>query len=320
MLIRTGHAGGTLTHGADYLIEHAPEVLQQLAGYTPPEVRIRNKIASLDSADIFEDAVQPILEARCLSCHNRSKRKGELILTSYDEMLAGGESGAVLVPGDPAHSELFRRITLPENDEDRMPGQGKAPLTEDQIAIIKWWIENKSPANATIASLSPGENMTTLLNDFFGMRDEFADNVSPADPSLVKAIADKGYRVNSLSATSSLLEVKFRKGNLSKPDVLVLSGIKEQLVWLDLSESGLVDEDLKSIGTLLNLTRLDLHGNNISDSGVQHLAPLSKLESLNLYGTNVTDDCLVLLTSFKELKRVYLWKTKASSEALHAPY
>src|SRR3546814_6064659 len=68
-------------------------------------------------------------------------------------MLAGGESGPSIVPGDPENSELYRRITLPEDHDEFMPAEGKTGFNEDQVALIRWWIEQGAPATKLLASM-----------------------------------------------------------------------------------------------------------------------------------------------------------------------
>lgn len=86
----------------------------------------------------FTSQVQPLLNKRCAECHGGVKQKGDLTLTNREQALQGGTSGdPLLVPGKPAESELFRRLTHDDPDE-RMPP--KHPLPDSEIAIIKRWI------------------------------------------------------------------------------------------------------------------------------------------------------------------------------------
>ena len=133
----TGHQGGTLTHGSDYL---SLETLTYQA---------REKPAKAEDALVFEDVILPMLERRCQGCHQKGKRKGRLIVGSYAQLMKGGKHGPVLEPGKPEESELYRRITLDPGDEDFMPTDGKTPLTKLETEMIRWWIEN---ANASEAS------------------------------------------------------------------------------------------------------------------------------------------------------------------------
>lgn len=316
LLIQTGHLGGTLTHGPDYLVEYAPSVIRKFAGMNEKKSAAPKRIVSLDSADIFHDAVMPIIDSKCSSCHNENKKKGKLVVSSFDEIIAGGETAPGIVPGNLARSEIYRRITLPEDHEDFMPGEGKTPLSEEQVSIIEWWIEKNAPPNGSISELSPNENVVKVFENFFGLNGDREVNVPPANQTLLESLVKKGYSVKKLSSATNLLEVNVRSNSYSKLDVAALLDVKDQLVWLDLSNSGITDEDLKSIGALSNLTKLNLHGNNISDDGVEHLLTLSRLQYLNLYGTKVTDRTIMHFSAMESLKRLYLWETGVRNDAL----
>ena len=148
------------------------------------------------------------------------------------------------------------------------------------------------------------------------MNGDLEVNVPPANQTLLESLVKKGYSVKKLSSATNLLEVNVRSNSYSKLDVAALLDVKDQLVWLDLSNSGITDEDLKSIGVLSNLTKLNLHGNNISDDGVEHLLTLSRLQYLNLYGTKVTDRTIMHFSAMESLKRLYLWETGVRNDAL----
>ncbi|MGD1946441.1 MAG: DUF2231 domain-containing protein [Croceivirga sp.] len=61
----TGHYGGNLTHGADYLVKYAP--FQEKEEPLPV-------LVSLDEASLYPYLVKPVLEAKCVNCHNASKQ------------------------------------------------------------------------------------------------------------------------------------------------------------------------------------------------------------------------------------------------------
>ncbi|MCB9873659.1 MAG: DUF1549 domain-containing protein [Planctomycetaceae bacterium] len=94
--------------------------------------------ASCEEIDFAHDIV-PILRAHCAKCHSGDKKQGGLSLDTRELLLAGGESGEVVVPGASSQSRLFERITT--NDDDlRMPPEGEA-LPRDEIERIKRWID-----------------------------------------------------------------------------------------------------------------------------------------------------------------------------------
>ena len=314
-LIITGHLGGSLTHGSEYLVEFAPKPIQRMMG-SSPIVDDRPKVTSLDSADIFKDAISPILNTKCTSCHNTNKRKGELILTSFSEIMKGGENGAVITPGSLASSEIYRRITLPRDHKDFMPSEGKRPLSDEQLAIIEWWIEKDAPENGVITSLDPDDNMTELFETYYGLgKDGEEDIIAPEpDTAVINLLVRYGFSIRRLAAGSNLLEAKYSGSLTDTTKVKSLLGLKDQLVWLQLSNTGISDDALQLIGQLTNLRKLNVSRNVISDQGVKHLLELSNLKYLNLYETNVTDSILVSLIGLPRLEELYLWQTRVTGE------
>jgi uncharacterized membrane protein len=308
LLVLTGHWGGSLTHGADYLTAN---FVTEDGGDKTETTRIK----TLDSADIFTDAVMPIFQAKCVSCHNPKKKKGELLLTSYEEILAGGKTREGVIPGNTASSEIYKRITLPNDHKEFMPSDGKKPLTETQTQILEWWIETGAHRKMPITKLNPDKNMADVFNEFFQLDRAaiLAYQAEPASEDDLAALLRAGYQVNAISKSGNLLEVKFHGNGQDKPSLELLSNIREQLVWLHLTNCGITDEDVKQLGKLPHLYKLNLNRNKISDQGIPNLASLTKLEYLNLYGTSVSDSSLPLLTALPELKKLYVWETRVDS-------
>src|SRR5262245_5336234 len=60
--------------------------------------------------EFFEKQVRPRLVEKCQECHGAEKQKGGLRLDSREAVLAGGESGPVIVPGEPGKSRLVQAI------------------------------------------------------------------------------------------------------------------------------------------------------------------------------------------------------------------
>jgi uncharacterized membrane protein len=169
LLFATGHYGGNLTHGSTYLVQYAPGPLRALAGLSE-ESGPRPPVTHLAAADIYLDVVAPALERRCSSCHNDDKRRGRLTVTSYGKIMQGGESGPAIVPGDPAKSDLYRRITLPHDNIDFMPKDGKTPLDSQEIAAIEWWISIGAPKSGTLGELQAPEQLQTTIAGLLGLK------------------------------------------------------------------------------------------------------------------------------------------------------
>jgi hypothetical protein len=147
------HLGGSLTHGSGYLTEHAPGVLRRLLGLP---VGGAKQAAAGQRAErkVFPDVVLPILTDRCTSCHGAEKQKGKLRLDSVPVVLKGGENGPVVVAGQPAKSDLLHRLSLPPDDDDRMPPPGKPQPTDGEIRILAWWVEAGLPDEVPLAALN----------------------------------------------------------------------------------------------------------------------------------------------------------------------
>ncbi|MFZ9345081.1 MAG: c-type cytochrome domain-containing protein, partial [Opitutales bacterium] len=91
----------------------------------------------LGGAPVSFDEVRPVLEGRCVECHNPDKVKGKLLMTTREEMAKGGESGASLL--DPKDGEIVKRITLPKGHDDIMPPKD-GPLPAAEIDLLRRWV------------------------------------------------------------------------------------------------------------------------------------------------------------------------------------
>jgi hypothetical protein len=111
--------------------------------------------AAAGAVDFVRD-VQPLLENKCLECHNPSKIKGKLLMDSAAALLKGGDTGPALVAGQPDKSEMIKRIVLPKDHDDIMPPKG-GPLTANEIDVLKRWIAAGAqwPQNLTLQYKTP---------------------------------------------------------------------------------------------------------------------------------------------------------------------
>ncbi|MCA8975398.1 MAG: hypothetical protein KDC98_11805 [Planctomycetes bacterium] len=144
VMVPTGHLGGSLSHDPDFLFEplqpkSAPRD-RSGDGATPANAGDGPAQAAANRTE-FERTIRPILERTCTKCHNPDKTKGELLLTTVEGIRKGGENGEVLVPGRPDESEIYVRCTLPLDDDDHMPPEGKPQPSQDELATLRAWIE-----------------------------------------------------------------------------------------------------------------------------------------------------------------------------------
>jgi cytochrome c553 len=96
---------------------------------------------------LFAEQVGPLLVARCGQCHGSKQQKAELDLTSLAGIKAGGESGPLLVAGKPGESLLLEMVV-----DGEMPPEGKNPLTDQEIKLLRRWIESGASLDAESTS------------------------------------------------------------------------------------------------------------------------------------------------------------------------
>lgn len=87
----------------------------------------------------FVHEVMPILKEHCAKCHTDGEKKGGLAMNTRAELLAGGENGPIVVPGNAAAS-LLLELTASTDDDEWMPPKGpRVPAA--QLAVLRKWID-----------------------------------------------------------------------------------------------------------------------------------------------------------------------------------
>lgn len=313
----TGHLGGNLTHGANYLYVYAPDLIQDFL--LDPNAEKSDLIfpEDSDSTLLFDHIIGPIIIQKCASCHDTETLKGGLNVTSFEGLLEGGETGPALEQGSPHSSELYKRVTLDPKSRKYMPPKG-AGLSFGEISLLKYWIQNGLSRELAITSEELPEEIEYLLENTYGLSTKMKAHyektkVAAVTEEILQNIRKQGFKVSTLSDENNFLEVA-SIGKLTKENMEVLQTVREQITWLDLGDANVSDPWLDIIADFPNLTRLVLDNNSISDQGIQFLPKLEYLESINLYNTSVGDSTLALLSEIKSLKTIYVWQTKVTKE------
>ncbi len=120
------------------LLWSVPVIAIAAAGLAPADA------VTPEQREFFETRIRPVLAQDCYECHNsKDKSKGGLILDHREALMEGGDSGAVVVPGDPDASLLMQAIR--HEDEDlKMPKAG-AKLEDEVVANFVQWIAMGAP-------------------------------------------------------------------------------------------------------------------------------------------------------------------------------
>jgi uncharacterized membrane protein len=307
----TGHLGGNITHGSDYLIEPLPNSIKTVLGVGPKvyEMPTLNE-DNWEEAVLYADLVQPILNNRCVSCHNSKKEKGELQLEEENGILKGGENGLVIEANDPENSSLYARLILPLEHEDHMPPKDKDQPSKEELDIIKVWIANGNPFKKSIGEM--GLKKESIQAFFPKAKDDTYPDVEVAEVSAdtILSIKKKGFHVERISEKSNFVKVScINNPSFSDEDFEQLSSIKNQIVYLDLGETQITDAIFEKISTLPHLSILKMDNTGITGQNIEVLEKLEYLKNLNLMGTQFEEANLDDLKSFKNLQLVYLFNT-----------
>lgn len=314
----TGHFGGNLTHGSNYLLEYAPEPISKLLGGTQKQLVVLAN--DPDSVKVFEHLITPLLQRRCVECHNSSKMKGDLSLEDQESILAGGDNGEIIIAGNAHESEIFNRITLRPDSKKFMPNGGKTPLSYNEVKLIEWWLDSGADFENSVIEAGVDPEMKFVLAQLYGLDTDPKSyveraSVAAAEPESLTLLTEAGFYAQPIAANNNFIEVKKKRTtDIDKSSLQLIENVKEQVTWLQVGGADLNDADLLFLKGMDNLTRLQLENNPITDEGLKVIEGLPHLESLNLYGTEVTGGLLESLKTLPSLKKVFLWQTNVTAE------
>jgi uncharacterized membrane protein len=297
-LVIAGHYGSDITHGDNFI----------LAPVWHPE----KKLVPVEKALVFRDVVQPIFENKCVSCHNPDKVKGGLMLINEKSVLKGGKDGKLFVAGQPQLSLLLQRIDLPEEEKKHMPPASKPQLTADEMKLLYLWIKGNAEFNKKVTDLPANDSLRVLASTYLKPAEETEEHYdfAAADDKLIKKLGNNYRVIYQFASESPALGVNIYNKKLYNSKVLTdLSGIKTQVVSLDLNKMPVKDADLKIIAQFENLRSLNLNFTDVTGSGLKDLVTLKYLTSISLAGTKLDPNAIKQVSRLKNLKKIALWDT-----------
>ena len=301
----TGHYGATLTHGDGFILQ-------------PIAQKINTRPVTMDEAIVYADVIQPILERKCVTCHNENKLKGELLLTDSVGLLAGGKTGPLFIPGNSEVSLMMQRIHLPIDQEKHMPPEGNAQLTSSEITLLSLWINQEIGFHKKLIDLPEDDSIRVMAAAFFTPVTDSSSiyDFPAADEQLITKLNTEDRNISRVSKRSPALEVSiYRRDGYGVKQLEELGDIREQIVTLKLNKLPVRDEDLKTIGRFVNLRRLELNFSDITDAGLRELTVLKQLKTLSISGTKITYKGLTeAMPAFSKLRTVTLWNTALSAQ------
>ncbi|MEO1214763.1 MAG: c-type cytochrome domain-containing protein [Bacteroidota bacterium] len=314
LLIYTGHLGGSLTHGENYLSEFFTSIE---AKDTPIMQKSRSEIL------VFDDLVLSVFRAKCLACHNENKAKGGLVMDSYNSLVVGGKSGKSMLDSlNAEEGELYKRLKLPLSHEEHMPPSGKAQLKEAEIAILDQWIKTGGKKEQRLGELNKDSALDKLIDAYIPkvahlqiMEMQEQRSHMEISKKLVPLAQELGFVVESDLGEDSLkyiLSMKLPPDEIDDEDLIELLPYGDYISRISLISSAVTDDGLYTLGQLNGLKQIVLAKTCVNGSGIPYLAQLPKLKSLNLSESFLDDVGALELIYLQQLEEVYLLNTELS--------
>lgn len=304
VLLVAGHQGAGITHGENYLL--APVMPENQAPMVP-----------IEEAEVFAHLVKPILDAKCVSCHNEKKAKGELIMETPEQLIKGGKNGKLWDSTDAQYGLLLQRIHLPLEEKKHMPPIGKPQLSDEEAKILLYWIKQGAAFEGRVVELPSSDTLRLLAEQRFANAPAASFDFAAASEETIKKLNNSNRVINPIALQSPALFANFYNAAFYTPTALSeLSAIKDQLVELDLSRMPVKDEELKTIAQFSQLQKLILNFTGITGATLNELQSLKKLKVLSLAGTAIKKEQLAAIEKLPSLQKLIIWNTGVSPEEL----
>ncbi len=135
-----------------YLLTLSIFALAALAAEAQEKKKEQGPLAVIDlkrkDVVLYEKEVEPIFYKKCIACHSGSVKENNLDLASYEGLIKGGKRGSPIIPGKGGESLIIKLMTRVETKVP-MPPRGEPPLTPEEMAIVKLWIDQGAKAPTT---------------------------------------------------------------------------------------------------------------------------------------------------------------------------
>jgi hypothetical protein len=132
----------------------------------------------------FNKQIKPLLSNRCFACHgpDEEKRKAKLRLDNAKGATRDLDGYSAILPGNPKESEMLFRISLPADDDEIMPPEGKGePFSEEEVNLFRKWIEQGAEYEEHWSYKQP-------------VRSEIPAGIHPVDHFIRQRLKDEGLQ------------------------------------------------------------------------------------------------------------------------------
>ena len=345
VLMPTGHLGGSMTHGADFLTapfdakSEVPDsalgvttgvttgVTGAAAGVTGAVTGVTGAVTGALGAVTFAQ-VKVILTRTCVPCHNAEKHKGDLQLIDRSTIERGGKEGSALNREKLTSSPLLLRILLPLDEDDHMPKKGKPQPTPAEIEMLRAWLaagapfddavtadtkQQNTPAHSTgDVPSSQGETSKEPARDVAPLSTADSSNSSASLTQAARKSQDsktRGSDPNSAAITALLVR------QIAMQEVPGTDGFEINFAAV---ANAITAAEATSLLTPLAARVYDLSLARVSagDELCALCAQMPHLARLDLSATQVTEQGLAKLIALAQLRELVLVQTKLGDGAV----
>ena len=334
LIFITGHYGGTLTHGENYLFNSnekantiSSDTLIGASKIITQTISNGSDSLTIETHNVYKEQIAPLLKLRCYNCHAALKQKNGLRLDAEAYIKKGGKNGKIFFAGNTFKSPLYTSLLLPLDDEKHMPPKGKHQLSQNEILIIERWIKsgasfediidtvnNKEVTNNIVAAIKIADK--NILDD--SKLENAKIEIRETKKSSIENNNIKGFeKISSLpnpAAISPAIIDEFKQENI------ILTNITEGSNFVMANFVNVVPFNKASLQTLKNINEqlviLKLTNLAIDDNDLKIVADLKNIKKLNLENSLITDDGMAYIKQLSQLEQLNLYGTNISDEGL----
>jgi uncharacterized membrane protein len=338
LVLITGHYGGTLTHGENYLFSSNENANTSQGDTLKKESKIITQAISnggdsltIETHNIYNEQIAPLLKLRCYNCHSAIKLKNGLRLDGEAYIKKGGKNGRVFVAGNTFKSPLYTSLVLPIDDEKHMPPKGKHQLSQNEILIIENWIKSGASFEDIIDTINNKE----VANNVAATNKIANKNIS-STPIIEKVKSEITKTKKEESETNTIITNNVASNKISnalnpesiglaiiesfKQENIILTNIAEGSNFVMANFVNVVPFNKSSLQTLRNINAqlviLKLTNLPIDNNDLKIVVELKNIKKLNLENTLITDDGLAYLKQLTKLEQLNLYGTNISDEGI----
>ena len=301
VLIGATHKGAQLTHGLN--------ALSFPKSSTPETI-------TLDSTStVYQVAIAPVFQQKCVSCHGPDKTKGDLLLDTPANILKGGKDGNIFTVGTDKKTILLERIHLPLTHDDHMPPEGKTQLTSEEIDLLNQWIKAGADFKMKLNDLSEDDSLYLLAKAV--IPDPEQTKLPQKDLPDLDEYNTNYCTVNYLFNGSDKVEVNFFQGSFyDRESLKKLEKLKTNVIHLDMQGMPLKKEDLDLILQFSNLEELNLNYTGLDIHLLENLKSLPHLKDLSISGIECDESSLDEFLKDTKLTTLTVWAENVNKNQL----